>query len=58
MTPNPVEFDEAVERLGLMDSPPEERFDRITRLARDVFDVDYAVVNVVDSETVYTKSQP
>jgi hypothetical protein len=58
MTPNPVEFDEAVERLGLMDSPPEERFDRITRLAREVFDVDYAVVNVVDSETVYTKSQP
>lgn len=50
-------IDEAVQRLGLMDSPPEERFDRITRLAKDVFDVDYAVLNIVDSETVYTKSQ-
>jgi hypothetical protein len=58
MTPNRVQSDEAVERLGLMDTPPEERFDRITRMAREVFDVDYAVVNVVDSETVYTKSQP
>jgi hypothetical protein len=58
MTSNPAPFDEAVDRLGLMDTPPEERFDRITRLAREVFDVDYAVVNVVDSETVYTKSQP
>lgn len=50
--------DVAVARLGLMDSPPEERFDRITRLAREMFDVDYAVVNVVDSQTVFTKSQP
>lgn len=50
--------DDAVSRLGLMDTAPEERFDRITRLAREMFDVDYAVVNVVNSETVFTKSQP
>ncbi|MFS0714802.1 GAF domain-containing SpoIIE family protein phosphatase [Microbacterium sp. 2P01SA-2] len=50
--------DDAVTRLGLMDTTPEERFDRITRLAREMFDVDYAVVNVVNSETVFTKSQP
>ncbi|OWP22042.1 hypothetical protein CBF90_07395 [Microbacterium sp. AISO3] len=50
--------DDAVTRLGLMDTAPEERFDRITRLAREMFDVDYAVVNVVNSETVFTKSQP
>ncbi|MDQ1123636.1 SpoIIE family protein phosphatase [Microbacterium trichothecenolyticum] len=50
--------DDAVARIGLLDTPPEERFDRITRLAKEVFDVDYAVVNVVNSETVYTKSQP
>ncbi len=50
--------DDAVARLGLMDSAPEERFDRITRLAREMFDVDFAVVNVVNSETVFTKSQP
>ncbi|WP_295821793.1 GAF domain-containing SpoIIE family protein phosphatase [uncultured Microbacterium sp.] len=48
----------AVERLGLMDSPPEERFDRITRLAREMFDVDFALVNIVDEDEVYTKSQP
>ncbi|MFJ4161262.1 PP2C family protein-serine/threonine phosphatase [Microbacterium testaceum] len=48
----------AVERIGLMDSPPEERFDRITRLAREMFDVDYALVNIVDEDEVYTKSQP
>jgi len=48
----------AVERVGLMDSPPEERFDRITRLAREMFDVDYALVNIVDEDEVYTKSQP
>ncbi len=50
--------DTAVERTGLMDSPPEERFDRITRLARELFDVDYALVNIVDTDEVYTKSQP
>lgn len=48
----------AVDRTGLMDSPPEERFDRITRLARELFDVDYALVNIVDDDEVYTKSQP
>lgn len=50
--------DAAVERLGLMDTDPEERYDRITRLAKDVFDVDHAVVNIVDSTTIFTKSQP
>ncbi|SDP00432.1 GAF domain-containing protein [Microbacterium sp. ru370.1] len=47
-----------VDRTGLMDSPPEERFDRITRLARELFDVDYALVNIVDDDEVYTKAQP
>lgn len=46
------------ERALLMDSPPEERFDRITRLAKELFDVDYALVNIVDDDVVYTKSQP
>ncbi len=54
-TPTP---ESPVERTGLMDSPPEERFDRITRLARELFDVDYALVNIVDTDEVYTKSQP
>lgn len=48
----------AAERTGLLDSPPEERFDRITRLALELFDVDYALVNIVDADEIYTKSQP
>jgi len=48
----------AVDPTGLMDTPPEERFDRITRLARDMFDVDLALVNIVGDDTIYTKSQP
>ncbi|WP_378147309.1 GAF domain-containing SpoIIE family protein phosphatase [Cnuibacter sp. UC19_7] len=58
MTTDADRRDAAVERLGLMDTGPEERYDRITRLAKDVFDVDHAVVNVVDSTTIFTKSQP
>jgi hypothetical protein len=58
VTYDPARSDAAVERLGLMDTPPEERFDRITRRAQEMFDVTAAVVNVVDSHTIYTKSQP
>src|SRR6185503_12824186 len=36
--------------LGLLDTPPEERFDRLTRLARRVFDVPMALVTLVDAE--------
>lgn len=49
--------DAAVARLGLMDTAPEERYDRITRLAQETFGVRHAVMNLVDSSTVYTKSQ-
>lgn len=58
MTSPTPEPESAVDRTGLLDSPPEERFDRITRLARELFDVDYALVNLVDDDEVYTKSQP
>jgi len=34
----------------VLDSPAEERFDRITRLARRVFDVPIALVSLVDAE--------
>jgi hypothetical protein len=57
MSTAPILSDEAVDRVGLRDTPPEERFDRITRMAQELFDVDIAVVNVVDSRTTYTKSQ-
>lgn len=48
----------AVERLGLLDTGAEERFDRITRLARQEFGVALALVNLVGEDTIFTKSQP
>jgi sigma-B regulation protein RsbU (phosphoserine phosphatase) len=47
---------QALVSLNLMDTPPEERFDRITRMAREVFDVPMAALNLVDDEHVFTKS--
>lgn len=36
--------------LALLDSERDERFDRVTRLARRLFDVDIALVTLVDSD--------
>jgi Stage II sporulation protein E (SpoIIE)/GAF domain len=47
----------AVEDLGLLGVGPEERFDRITRLARQVFGVQSAAVTLVDGTTQYHKAQ-
>ncbi|MCS5720104.1 SpoIIE family protein phosphatase [Herbiconiux sp. CPCC 205763] len=46
----------AVERLDLLDTPAEERFDRITRIARELFDVPMAAINLIDDERQFTKS--
>jgi hypothetical protein len=43
---------------ALLDATQEERFDRITRLAQEYFDVPFALVNFVTPEGVLTKSQP
>ncbi|GAB3604747.1 hypothetical protein GCM10027413_01560 [Conyzicola nivalis] len=42
--------------LELMHTPPEERFDRITRLAREVFDVPIAEINLIGETIQFTKS--
>lgn len=42
--------------LGLLDSPPEERFDRITRLAKGTFDVPIALVSLIDENRQWFKS--
>ncbi|WP_038173334.1 MULTISPECIES: sensor domain-containing diguanylate cyclase [Vibrio] len=47
---------EALKRLNILDTKPEERFDRLTRLARRFFDVPVAVVSLIDSDRQWFKS--
>ncbi len=41
---------------GLLDTPPDERFDRITRLAQKYFNVPITLVSLVDKERQWFKS--
>jgi len=47
----------ALRRLRILDTAPEERFDRLTRLARHVFDVPIALVSLVDEHRQWFKSR-
>lgn len=42
--------------LELLDTPPEERFDRITRLAQRLFNVPIAMVTLIDEDRQWFKS--
>lgn len=42
--------------LNVLDTPHEERFDRLTRLARRLFDVPIALVSLVDTNRQWFKS--
>jgi serine phosphatase RsbU (regulator of sigma subunit) len=46
----------ALQHLDLLDTEPEERFDRITRLAQRLFDVPMARINLIDADRQYAKS--
>jgi formate hydrogenlyase transcriptional activator len=48
---------EALRRTSLLDSPPEEAFDRLTRMATTVLRVPVALVTLVDRERQFFKSQ-
>jgi len=48
---------DALRRTSLLDSPPEEVFDRLTRLATAVLHVPLAMVSLVDSDRQFFKSQ-
>ncbi|MCD2518459.1 GAF domain-containing sensor histidine kinase [Massilia sp. G4R7] len=48
---------EVLRDLGLLDTAPDERFDRITRLAAALFGVPMAFVTLVDSERNWFKSR-
>lgn len=46
----------ALQRLGILDSGPEERFDRLTRLAAALFDVPFVLVTLIDRDRQAFKS--
>lgn len=58
----PIKPDNEQERLhglyhlNILDTEPEERFDKITRLARMVFDLPIALVSIVDKDRQWFKS--
>ena len=46
----------AVRRYGVLDTPPDGAFDRITALASRVFDVPISIVSIVDTDRIWFKS--
>lgn len=55
--PDEVHRIAALTRLGILDTAPEERFDRITRMASLVLDVPIALVSLVDTDRQWFKSR-
>ncbi|MCU7555395.1 EAL domain-containing protein [Alteromonas sp. ASW11-19] len=47
---------DALRALELLDTPPESRFDRITRLTRRLFDVPIALISLLDEDRQWFKS--
>jgi len=57
----PPAFDEerrqrALDALKILDTPPDERIDRVTRLAQEIFDVPMVVVSLIDRDRQWRKS--
>jgi serine phosphatase RsbU (regulator of sigma subunit) len=46
----------ALHRLDILDTPPEERFDRVVRIAQRVFEVPTVAVNLIDADRQWTKA--
>ena len=38
----------ALQALNILDTEPEERFDRLTRIAKRVFNVPYSTISMID----------
>jgi sigma-B regulation protein RsbU (phosphoserine phosphatase) len=54
--PTEVARRKSLDALGVLDTPSEERFDRITRLARLTFDVMLSTVTLIDRDRAWFKS--
>jgi len=47
----------AIEALGILDTPPDERVDRVARLAQEMFDVPMVSVTLMDGDRQFRKAQ-
>jgi GAF domain-containing protein len=47
----------ALRATGLLDTPPEETFDRLTRLAGRILGVPVSLISLVDTDRQFFKSQ-
>ena len=54
---NEVERLQALHNLLLLDTPPEERFDRVVRFAAEELDVPIALVTFIDTQRQWFKSR-
>ena len=59
---SPIPFDEiqrlsALQNMSILDSKPEERFDRLTRLAQHIFCTPCAFISLVDKDRVWFKAK-
>ena len=45
-----------LDELGILDTPREERFDRVVRLAQQLFGVESVAINLIDRERLWAKS--
>ena len=57
LPPDEAERIAALRGLNILDTPPEERFDRVTRLAAQLFGVPIAVISLVDAKRQWFKSR-
>lgn len=48
---------ERLHRLGLLDTPPDERFDRLTAMASDIYGTRIALVSLIDADRQWFKSK-
>jgi diguanylate cyclase (GGDEF)-like protein len=55
--PNEVARLQTLRSFDILDTPQEERFDRLTRMARRLFDVPIALVSLVDKDRQWFKSR-
>jgi hypothetical protein len=47
----------AVRRYGILDTPPEEPFDRVTAIAARLLRVPIAIISIVDHDRIWFKSR-